>query len=87
MVWRMNLARSITRRPALRAIAGLTFLAAHGPSSGSAHHHHKKRRRCDKRCKQDHTTCDRGCDILDGDSQHFCKESCKVARSQCKSEC
>jgi hypothetical protein len=70
----------------------LTMFGAIGvaalPGTMRAHHHHKRRRkRCDKHCKQNHKTCDRGCDILDDDSEHFCKQSCTVALSQCKANC
>jgi hypothetical protein len=75
-------------RRTLSALAASLAGLALGPRPLRAHHHHKKRRkRCDKHCKNDHQTCDRGCDILDGDSQHFCKQSCEVALSQCKSDC
>lgn len=76
------------RRSLLPAMSLSIAALALGPMAVPSHHHHKKRRkRCDKHCKNDHKTCDRGCDILDGDSQHFCKQSCKVALSQCKSDC
>ena len=70
----------------LAAIGGAGLAGAGAPIA--AHHHHKRRRkRCDKHCKANRKTCDRGCDILDGDSQQFCKESCRVALSQCKANC
>ena len=83
------------RRTLLRAIlgaGGLTLLAgAIAPELATAHHHHKRRKRhrkrCDKHCKNNHRTCDRGCDILDDDSQEFCKQGCRVALSQCKGNC
>jgi hypothetical protein len=80
--------RVMGRRSLLPAMALALAALALRPLPLRAHHHHKKRRkRCDKHCKSNHKTCDRGCDILDGDSQHFCKQSCKVALSQCKSDC
>jgi hypothetical protein len=78
----------VLRRRVLRAMLGAIGLGMASPMLTDARGHHKKRRkRCDKRCKNNHRTCDRGCDILDDDSQHFCKQGCKVALSQCKSNC
>lgn len=79
-----------SRRQVLGGVLGALTIAARSGNGGpvqARHHHRKRRKRCDKQCKKDHKTCSRGCDILDDDSQHFCKQSCKVAQSQCKSEC
>ncbi len=81
------------RRDLLGALA-LTLLGAVAPCAGvqaHTHHHHNYRKRYRKRCRQhchdDKKTCDRACDILDGDSQEFCKQGCQVALSQCRSNC
>ena len=79
------------RRDLLGALA-LTMLGVIAPSTGvHAHHHHSYRKRYRKRCRQQcadgEKTCDRGCDILDGNSQDFCKLGCQVALSQCRSNC
>ena len=56
--------------------------------SAAAHKRHKRRhKRCKKHCKGNRRTCNRGCDILDGDSKEFCKQGCKVAYSQCRNDC
>ena len=84
------------RRDLLGALA-LAISGAAAPSGGvRAHHHHhyhhhnyrkRYRKRCRQACKDDKKTCDRGCDILDGDSQDFCKQGCQIALSQCRSNC
>ena len=80
--------RRTVLRTALGALALSMLSGATRPGLVTAHHHHKRRRkRCDKHCKNNHRTCDRGCDILDDDSQEFCKQGCRVALSQCKSDC
>lgn len=67
--------------PALAAI-GLT------PHPADTHKRRKRRhKRCRQRCQGNRRTCERGCDILDGDSKAFCKKGCKVADSQCRSDC
>jgi hypothetical protein len=81
-----------SRRELLRrALAGFgpgiaTVVAFAGTAEG--HGHHKRRRkRCRHQCKDNRKTCDRGCDILDGDSRDFCKQGCRVAMSQCRGNC
>jgi hypothetical protein len=67
-------------------LAAATKMSLPGESAG--HGHHKKRRkRCRHHCKSNRKTCDRGCDILDGDSRDLCKQGCRVAMSQCRGNC
>jgi hypothetical protein len=82
--------RGMVRRLLLASgLAAVVVRGAEEPVRAGGKHRHRKRhhKRCDKHCKQDRKTCDRGCDILDDDSQHFCKQGCKVALSQCKKNC
>jgi hypothetical protein len=82
--------RSGTRRALLAWLGALGVVSSIGqPPSVAAHHYHHKRhhKQCNKHCKANRKTCDRGCDILDDDSQQFCKQSCRVALSQCKANC
>ena len=72
--------------------AGLGALALLGlglprDDTAARHRRHRRRKRCRQHCKHNRRTCDHGCNILDDDSQHFCKQGCRVALSQCKGEC
>ena len=84
--------RAYARRDLFRtalATLGLAGVSAAALQVGAAGHgHHKRRRkRCRHRCTGNRQTCDRGCDILDGDSREFCKQGCRVAMSQCRGNC
>lgn len=71
----------------LLAVLGLGFVAATEPEAEAGHRHKRRRKRCRQRCTGNRQTCERGCDILDGDSQEFCKQGCRVALSQCRNGC
>jgi hypothetical protein len=78
-----------TRRGVVRGVfAALGLAVVAGTEPAAARHRRKRRKkRCRQRCAGNLQTCDFGCDILDGDSQEFCKQSCRVADSQCRNEC
>ena len=69
------------RSPRALLLAMLGAAAASTGVQAHKHHHHnyrqRYRKRCRQHCKDDKKTCDRGCDILDGDSQDFCKQGAR----------
>ena len=81
----------LSRRGIVRGMlgAGLAAVSRMVPRDGAAGHgHHKRwRKRCRHRCKNSRKTCDRACNILDGDSRDLCKQGCRVAMSQCRGDC
>jgi len=72
---------------ALSAMAGTELGEAHHRHHHHHHHHKGRHKRCRQQCQGNLKTCDRGCDILDGDSRDFCKQGCRVALSQCQTNC
>jgi hypothetical protein len=83
---------SSARRDLFRkALAGLGLTAVTAtvlPGEVEGRGHHKRRRkRCRHHCKNNRKTCDRACNILDGDSRDLCKQGCRVAMSQCRGDC
>ena len=81
----------LIRRGLVRGMLAAGLAAAFGldlRDGAAGHSHHKRRRkRCQHRCKNYRKTCDRACNILDGDSRDLCKQGCRIAMSQCRGDC
>lgn len=81
----------LARRGFVRGIlaTGLAAVSGMALRDGAAGHgrHKKRRKRCRHHCKSNRQTCDRACNILDGDSRDLCKQGCRIAMSQCRGNC
>ena len=81
----------LARRGLVRGMLAAGLAAASGLNlrdSAEARGRYKRRRkRCRHHCKNNRKTCDRACNILDGDSRDLCKQGCRIAMSQCRGNC